>query len=323
MDVLSDISERKKKTFVAVLDCPLDIHRSDLLPFSGLQSSRKENTLIRLPGFGEVACFSFFPLIIRAGAYFIDLRRIVMANERSYLVKTETGEELGPVDQEALVRLTENGRITPDALVRSVLVPRWDKAVNIPFLKPLLLEKQVQRIMEKEVPWSVRIKNRATLRAEDSIAMNSLVKVRAENFDRAPIFSRIFAAIIDLFVVMIGCLLLTGCCYILLKQEVLTTENAAYFLLLLCWFWINFYYVFMISVKTQTIGQKFWGIFLVRNNSMKFFSGRSFFYLMFMILFGFFTPLHTKFTPSKRSFQEILTGTRMVKTKLADNSRIR
>lgn len=246
-----------------------------------------------------------------------------MANERSYLVKTEIGEELGPVDQEALVRLTENGRITPDALVRSVLVPRWEKAVNMPFLKPLLLEKQAQRILEKKVPWWVRIKNRATLRAEDSVAMSSLVKVRAESFDRAPIFSRIFAALIDLFIVLIGCLFLTGCCYILLKMEVLTTDNAAYILLLLCWFWINFYYIFTISVKTQTIGQKFWGIFLVRTNSMKFFAGRTFFYLLFMLFFGFFTPLHIKFTPSSRSLQEILTGTKMVKTKLTDNSRIR
>ncbi len=246
-----------------------------------------------------------------------------MANERSYLVKTETGEELGPVDQEALVRLTENGRITPDAQVRSVLVPRWEKAVNVPFLKPLLLEKQALRILEKKLPWWVRVKNRATFRAEDSIAMNSLVKVRAENFDRAPMFYRIFAAVIDLLVVLAGCLFLTGCCYILLKQQILNPGNVAYILLLLCWFWILFYYVFMISVKTQTLGQKFWGIFLVRNNSLKFFAGRTFFYILFMLLFGFFTPLHIKFSPSRRSWQEILTGTRMVKTKLADNSKIR
>lgn len=246
-----------------------------------------------------------------------------MANERSYLVKTEAGEELGPVDQEALIRLTENGRITPDAQVRSVLVPRWEKAVNVPFLKPLLIEKQAKRILEKKVPWWIRIRNRATLRAEDSVAMNSLVQVRAENFDRAPMFSRIFAAAIDLFIVLIGCLMLTGCCYVLLKQQRLNTENAAYILLLLCWFWINLYYVFMITVKTQTVGQKFWGIFLVRTNAMKFFAGRSFFYMLFMLLFGFFTPLHIKFSPSRRSWQEILTGTKMVKTKLADNSRIR
>ena len=246
-----------------------------------------------------------------------------MANERSYLVKTETGEEIGPIDQEALVKLAENGRITPYAQVRSVLVPRWEKAVNMPFLKQLLIEEQAKRVLAKKVPWWIRIKNRATLRAEDSVALSTLVQVRAESFDRAPLLSRIFAAMIDLLIVVVGCLFLTGCCYILLKQEVLTTDNAAYVLLLLCWFWINFYYIFTISVKTQTVGQKFWGIFLVRTNSMKFFAGRTFFYLMFMILFGFFTPLHIKFTPSKRSLQEILTGTKMVKTKLMDNSRIR
>jgi uncharacterized RDD family membrane protein YckC len=246
-----------------------------------------------------------------------------MANERSYLVKPETGEEFGPIDQEALIRLAESGRVTPDAQVRSVLVPRWEKAVNIPFLKPLLLEKQARRVLAKKLPWWVRVKNRAMLRAEDDISTYTLVKTRAENFDRAPMLSRIFAAAIDLLIVAIGCVFLTGCCYVLLKRQVLSNNNAAYILLLLCWLWVNFYYILMVGLKTQTVGQKFWGIFLVRNNSMKFFAGRIFFYMLFTMLFGFFTPLHIKFSPSRRSWQEILTGTRMVKTKLIDNSRIR
>ena len=246
-----------------------------------------------------------------------------MANERSYLVKTEAGEDLDPVDQETLIRLAENGRITPEAQIRSVLVPRWEKAVNLPFLKPLLLEKQAQSVLKKKLPWYIRIKNRALLRAEDTIAMHSLVRTKAENFDRAKMLPRIFAAAIDLLIVFVGCLLLTGCCYVLLKMGVLKADSVAYILLLLCWLWINFYYIFMISVKTQTVGQKFWGIFLVRTNSMKFFAGRAFFYVLFMFLFGFFTPLHIKISPSKRSWQEILTGTKMVKTKLTDNAKIR
>lgn len=246
-----------------------------------------------------------------------------MAKERSYLVKTETGEEIGPVDQDALIRLTENGRVTPESKVRSVLLPRWEKAVNIPFLKPLLFEKHAQELMAKKLPWWLRIIKRATFKAEDSVSMNSLVKIRAENFDRAPMPSRIFAAAIDLLVVLLGCLILTGTCYILLKKEILHPNNAAYVLLMISWLWVNFYYIFMISVKTQTIGQKFWGIFLIRNNSMKFYAGRVFFYMLFSMLFGFFTPLHIKFSPSKRSWQEILTSTKMVKTKLTDNSRIR
>jgi hypothetical protein len=246
-----------------------------------------------------------------------------MAKERSYLVKTETGEEIGPVDQEALIRLAENGRITPEAQVRSILVPRWERAVNIPFLKSLLFEKHAQQVMAKKLTWWARVKNRATFRAEDSVSMHSLVKTRAENFDRAPMPSRIFAAVIDLLIVFLGCLILTGTCYVLLKREILNSSNAAYLLLLVCWLWMNFYYICMISVKTQTIGQKFWGIFLIRNNSMKFYAGRTFFYMLFTMLFGFFTPLHIRFSPSKRSWQEILTSTKMVKTKLTDNTRIR
>lgn len=246
-----------------------------------------------------------------------------MLNERTYLVKTESGEEIGPLDQDALVRLTRSGKITVEARIRSVLVPRWEKAVDLPILKPLLLEQQAKRVMAENVSWWTRIKNRAAFRSEDSVALGSLVKVRAESFDRAPIISRIIAAAIDLFIVFLGCLLLTGGCYLGLKRGLLNIDNSGYLLLFLCCLWVNFYYVFMIGVMTQTIGQRFWGIFLVRTNALKFYTGRAFLYMIFMLPFGLLTPLHVWLMPSKRSWQETLTGTRMVRLKLADSSKIR
>ena len=246
-----------------------------------------------------------------------------MNSERTYLVKLESGEELGPLDKDALIRLAESSKITPNAEIRGFLVPRWDKAVSIPFLKPLLLEKQAEEILDQKLGLWTRIKNRATFRSEDSVALGSLVKTRAETFARAPVPIRILAAAIDLLIVIVGSLIITALCYFLLKREALSTNNAAYVLMLLCWCWINFYYIFFISVKTQTLGQKFWGIFLVRTNAMKFYAGRVFIYMFFMLLFGWLTPLHASLSPSKRSWQEILTGTKMVRTKLADASRIR
>ncbi|MFA6724541.1 MAG: hypothetical protein WCS95_07710, partial [Lentisphaeria bacterium] len=79
-----------------------------------------------------------------------------MLNERTYLVKTESGEEIGPLDQDALVRLTHSGKITVEARIRSVLVPRWEKAVDLPILKPLLLEQQAKRVMAENVSWWTR-----------------------------------------------------------------------------------------------------------------------------------------------------------------------
>ena len=248
---------------------------------------------------------------------------LAMSKERRYLVKTESGEEIGPLDQDALIHLTQIGTITVEARIRSVLVPSWEKAVDLPFLKPLLLEQQAKRVMDEKVSWWTHIKNRALFRAEDAVVIGSLVKVRAESFERASIISRILAAIIDLLIVILGCALFTGACYLGLKRGVLNADNCAYLLLCLCWCWFIFYYVYMIGVKTQTVGQRFWGIFLIRTNAMKFYVGRAFFYMIFMIPFGLLTPLHVWLMPSKRSWQELLTGTRMVRLKLADSSKIR
>jgi len=52
---------------------------------------------------------------------------------------------------------------------------------------------------------------------------------------------------------------------------------------------------------------------LVRNSGQEFWVGRIFFYFIFMLLFGIFTPIFVYVTPSGRSLQEIFTKTRMVK----------
>ena len=58
-----------------------------------------------------------------------------MANERMYLVKTTEGEEMGPADQETLVKWAENGKIRPDDKIRSTMIAKWDRAINYDFLK--------------------------------------------------------------------------------------------------------------------------------------------------------------------------------------------
>ncbi len=246
-----------------------------------------------------------------------------MANERSYIVKLENGEEFGPIDQEALVRQAESGRINYQAQVRSVLVPRWEKAVNLPFLKPILQSQLEKALLAEKLSFWGKIVRRATLKVDGTVATGSLVKVKAESFERAKMFVRVMAAILDLLVLFIGTLFLTGLCYALLKMQVLTTYNAAYFLLLMNFAWLMGYYILFVTLNVQTLGQKFWGIFLVRLTGEKFYYGRVFFYTIFLLFFGLFTPFHVLLSPSKRSWQEILTGTKMVKTKLSNSRKVR
>jgi len=246
-----------------------------------------------------------------------------MANERSYIVKLESGDEFGPVDQEALVRYAETGRINYKAQVRSVLVPRWEKAANLPFLKPILQSQLEKALLSEKLSFWGKIVRRVTLKIDATVSTGSLVKVKAETFERAKMFTRIMAAFLDLLVLFAGGLLLTVLCYMLLKMDVLTTDNAAYVLLLLGFIWFLGYYILLITLNVQTLGQKFWGVFLVRITGEKFYYGRTFLYAIFMLFFGFFSPFHVLLSPSKRSWQEILTGTKMVKTKLSNNNKIR
>ena len=65
-----------------------------------------------------------------------------MATQRLYIAKLETGEEIGPVEQEALVKLAENGTITATTMVRSKLIPEWNKAGSVDFLKAIIFRQQ-------------------------------------------------------------------------------------------------------------------------------------------------------------------------------------
>ena len=69
-----------------------------------------------------------------------------MAGERLYLVKTPEGEELGPVDENVLVKWTEEGKVTLECKVRTTLVPNWEPAIEVPALKKILKMRLVEKI---------------------------------------------------------------------------------------------------------------------------------------------------------------------------------
>ena len=59
--------------------------------------------------------------------------------ERAFIVQLDTGEQLGPLDEEALKRLAEEGRIPEDAEVRSTMLAIWEKAKNVECLKKIFV----------------------------------------------------------------------------------------------------------------------------------------------------------------------------------------
>ncbi len=236
-------------------------------------------------------------------------------NERLYIVKNEQGEEFGPLDREALIKYAENGRISPRDKVRSTIVPKWEKAIGLSFLKDILRVQEEAEVMAKANNRWARLRRQIHLEAETELGESGVVKLRLETFPSAGWFTRVMAALIDLLVLGAGGVLLILVFYGLLKAGVFTADSVAYFFGIFLWLWVSLYYAVAMACTTQTVGQRFWGIFLIRQDARPFFIGRAYAYTLLMLLFGWLTPLMVLI--AGRGCQEIFTKTRMVKARLA------
>jgi len=236
-----------------------------------------------------------------------------MANERLFIVKTEDGKELEPVSQETLVKWTEQGRITLGCKIRSTLVPNWDPAIEVPFLKPMLKTKLAEKVEEEHNTFFTRLKARINLRVEAVEATNGLVKTDVASYPTAELWIRTMAGITDLLILTAWAAAIYLACAWLFAKQILGPGSVFYMGFMFFWTTSLLYYILSMSLKTQTPGQKCWGIFLIRNNGEDFWMGRVFFYIMLCIPCVIFTPFFIYGSPSGRSLQEILTKTRMVK----------
>lgn len=235
-----------------------------------------------------------------------------MANERQYIMKTLEGEECGPADQETLIRWAQSGRMTPYCEIRSTLIARWEKAIEVPFLRDILLPQLLEE-KEKEITRWDRIKQRVTMRAPEDKSSSGLHGSRPEEYEKAPMMFRILAAFVDLVVVA---LLLVGVFFVfalLYWIKALTGNPAGYLGLTTAYVAVTLYYVVPVTVSGQTVGQRFWGIILLKRTGGSFWLGRTYAYFLFMIPFGILTPFTAYVSSSGRSLQEVLTGTRMVR----------
>jgi uncharacterized RDD family membrane protein YckC len=241
-------------------------------------------------------------------------------SERLFLLKTVDGEEYGPVDQDCMVKWAENGRITAFCQVRSTLIARWERASDIPFLRDILLQQVVEKAPGDTGLWA-RIKTRATRKATEAVEVSGLHQVRPEDFERASLSLRFMALLFDLFFV----LLLGVAAYLafaLLFSAGMLGGNGAFYLGIAA-FWAVFLLgaAWILSAVGQSPGQKFWGLILMKRTGDQFYLGRAYLYVVLTLLVGVLTPLVAFVSPSHRSLQEIVTGTRMVKVKLIGKRR--
>jgi uncharacterized RDD family membrane protein YckC len=241
-------------------------------------------------------------------------------NERLYLLKTVDGEEYGPVDQECLVRWAENGRITAYCQIRSTLIARWEKASEVPFLREILL-KQIEQKDPGDTSFISRVRTKVTRRATEVSDASGLHKVRPEDFESAAMPLRAAAGVFDLLLavlVAVGVYLVFA---LLFSMKVLDGNSAFYLGLIVYYGTVLLGLSWILAFVGQTPGQRFWGIILIKRTGEQFYLGRACIYGIVTLAFGVLTPFIMFVAPSRRSLQEIVTGTRMVKVKLIGKQR--
>ena len=234
-------------------------------------------------------------------------------SERRYILKSVDGEEFGPIDQECLVRWAENGRITSYCEIRSTLLPRWEKAKDVSFLRDIIAQQQVS----DEAPTSSvlsKIKSRAGLKATKQESRSGLTRGKVQDYELAGIPQRLASGISDIVVVFVYAL----CVYFLMAFFIANGLNADigfYFGFIIFYIGAVMYFAWTVSFRSQTIGHRVWGLLLLSDDE-DVFLGRGFVFSIGVLLFWFLTPFVMYIAPSGRALQDLISGTYVVKTRV-------
>ena len=239
-----------------------------------------------------------------------------MATEKAFLVKLESGEELGPMDTDALVKMAENGTITADAQIRSTLIPLWQKAREMDCLKKIyrkqLLEMAEAKSQDKWAQMSAQINLRGDY---DPLALQ--ISQEGITYSPAGFIIRFLAGIFDLGIAAVICLAALFIGWGLLCVSVLPESIAFTVTILLAWSGIAAYYCYMLNTYGQTLGQRFWGLVVITPDLRPVYPGRAFPFLVLTAVFGLISPVTWLLTGCRGSLQEVITGTKVRKIFIA------
>ena len=234
-----------------------------------------------------------------------------MAQEKAYIVKLENGEELGPIDQETLIKQTENGTITAGAQIRSTLIPIWMKPAEVDCLKKLMRGQQ-QHLADAAAQnkWA-RLKAKVEMRGDyDPIAATILQE--GLSYHKPSFFVRILAAVLDLAVICIFGILLMLLCLGLQMAGVLPHSVFSFYVLaLLVWFAASFYFMITLNRTGQTWGMRFWGLVALTSDFSPIYFGRAVAYFLCWALLGVLSPLVYLCSGFKVTFQELISNLRV------------
>lgn len=236
-----------------------------------------------------------------------------------YFVRRPDKSEHGPYERDKLVQLFSAGDFDYRCEVRNALVKQWKAPEEVAPLKPIVrAQREAAQVKQEEKTFSRLKKRISAAKPQQPDAMQRLHDRNVFTFTPAPVRLRVLAGISDLLLVLLWA---SGVSF-LAVQAVRTgmQANTAFY---------GGFAVFLIGAEmllawplgfcAQTLGQRFWGIMVVRMKGQPAFLMRAFLFSLFACLFGWLTPLVAFVVPTRRALPDILSRTRVVRIRVVSS----
>lgn len=208
--------------------------------------------------------------------------------EKAYIVSLENGEQLGPLDEEALRRLAEAGTITENSQVRSTMLAIWSKAKDTDCLKKIFREQMFKRAEQFANDPKAQLKARLEMRGDFDPLASSLSQEGITYHD-CSFISRFLAGVLDLAILALISLGVLFFCWI-------ASHSLGRFLALavfgtVSWTIAALYYMFFLSKWGQTLGQRFWGLVVITPDHSCVYPIKGFIFFLLTTVFGIISPI--------------------------------
>lgn len=234
-----------------------------------------------------------------------------------YIVRRPDKTEHGPYDREKLVQLFSDGEFDYRCEIRNALVKEWKTPEEMAPLKPIArAQREADQVKHEERAVSKLKKRISASKPQLPDAMQQLHQRNVFTFTPAPIRLRMLAGITDLLLLALWA---AGVAFLAVQtaRGGIASDNAAFYggfgvflfgaELLLAW---------PLGFQAQTLGQRFWGIMVVRMKGQAIFLMRAFLFSLSACLFGWATPFVAFVLPTRRAVPDILTRTRVVRIRV-------
>ncbi len=229
-----------------------------------------------------------------------------MKSQKAYLVQLPSEEQLGPLDEEALVKLAESGQLPGTAKVRHTLLDNWSLAYNMDFLKSFYRKELEQKAAEyNQNPAIRRMLDKKKIFGKDVIA----VAQQGITLTKPCIFKRFVAALLDVVALAFIAALIFLACWLLQKVNCFPTTAPMCCYLLLTWLVFTSYYVYAICKRGQTWGQSVCNLFPVTKDATPVTPDKAFLFGALFAILGISSPLVYLASGCKFTIHEVLSQT--------------